>query len=508
MKWLFIIFIFLLLIHGIPAHGDEHEEEQKSFITQVIEKIKGFFLSKQIKNTVTLQEIDVIKHLDTREKIYSLTDKFNINEILLNIDSNKNISNGQCHINAHLLGKIGYEKQGISALNNCSIVCYGGCYHGVMEEYLKTNSEENIMDILREECLAPQFNSGEVFSCLHGAGHGILAMLNYDLPEAIVFSGELPSEQERIAFDSGVFMENALGPIENQTTIQHFSAYATSDPEYPCTILEEKDKSMCYGTQSLRFLALGMNFKEHEKICDGLAEKKYVKECYYGIGKVYSELNKRELGEFCNSFDNETHSDVCVMGVLATLFAEDIDLTMPEMCLYTSENFREKCYEYVLNSLHDRVTEEEKEEVCGYFPEKFIDECLSMKPDRNLDLVNAIYYISDNLDDEFNLEKKKVTKPIEGILTLVFQKQNDSYEYTPNKIKIHVNDTVTFVNGANIKFWPASNIHPTHGIYSDFDSKKSIESGSNWSFTFDKNGTWRFHDHLNPVAGGIIYVEN
>ena len=59
----------------------------------------------------------------------------------------------------------------------------------------------------------------------------------------------------------------------------------------------------------------------------------------------------------------------------------------------------------------------------------------------------------------------------------------------------------------NESFWPASNIHPTHMIYPEFDAKRPVASGKDWSFTFTKKGTWRYHDHLNPEATGTVVVE-
>ena len=79
--------------------------------------------------------------------------------------------------------------------------------------------------------------------------------------------------------------------------------------------------------------------------------------------------------------------------------------------------------------------------------------------------------------------------------------------YSPNVITIKLNQTITFINQSATDIWPASNIHPTHGIYPEFDPKKPVKQGNSWSFTFTKVGTWRFHDHLQPQITGTIIVE-
>lgn len=79
--------------------------------------------------------------------------------------------------------------------------------------------------------------------------------------------------------------------------------------------------------------------------------------------------------------------------------------------------------------------------------------------------------------------------------------------YDPSHLTISKGETVTFVNAGENDYWPASNIHPTHEIYPEFDPRKPIPSGKSWSFVFDKEGIWRFHDHLYPQLTGTIIVQ-
>lgn len=78
--------------------------------------------------------------------------------------------------------------------------------------------------------------------------------------------------------------------------------------------------------------------------------------------------------------------------------------------------------------------------------------------------------------------------------------------FSPAELTINVGETVTFVSSRGKFFWPASNLHPSHSVYSDFDPKEPIDPNNSWSFTFDKTGKWQFHDHLAPYFTGVIYV--
>ncbi len=83
---------------------------------------------------------------------------------------------------------------------------------------------------------------------------------------------------------------------------------------------------------------------------------------------------------------------------------------------------------------------------------------------------------------------------------------NDS-AYTPDKVTVKKGDTVKFLNAGAEDRWPASNIHPTHQIFPEFDPKRPVGPGQSWSFTFDKAGIWRCHDHLQPSISCTITVE-
>lgn len=79
-------------------------------------------------------------------------------------------------------------------------------------------------------------------------------------------------------------------------------------------------------------------------------------------------------------------------------------------------------------------------------------------------------------------------------------------QFIPQEVNIKQNGIVVFENvGAN-DHWPASNIHPSHGIYPQFDPKKPIKSGESWEFKFEKGGIWKFHDHLYPSLTGTVRV--
>ena len=78
--------------------------------------------------------------------------------------------------------------------------------------------------------------------------------------------------------------------------------------------------------------------------------------------------------------------------------------------------------------------------------------------------------------------------------------------FEPQTLEIETGTTIVFENAGKDVHWPASNIHPTHEIYPEFDPKNVIRPGENWNFTFTKPGMWKYHDHINPEFTGTIHV--
>ncbi len=78
--------------------------------------------------------------------------------------------------------------------------------------------------------------------------------------------------------------------------------------------------------------------------------------------------------------------------------------------------------------------------------------------------------------------------------------------FVPAELTVKNGETVTFNTTTGSLFWPASNLHPSHLVYSEFDPKEPVQPDASWSFTFTKPGEWEFHDHLAPYFTGVITV--
>src|SRR3989344_4244411 len=95
----------------------------------------------------------------------------------------------------------------------------------------------------------------------------------------------------------------------------------------------------------------------------------------------------------------------------------------------------------------------------------------------------------------------------------------DGSSFSPSSVTIKKGGTVAWNNESTSEMWVASAQHPNHTMYSGTSrtahcpdtSKTAFDQcagGNNYTFQFDKVGTWKYHDHLNAsVFGSVTVVE-
>lgn len=83
----------------------------------------------------------------------------------------------------------------------------------------------------------------------------------------------------------------------------------------------------------------------------------------------------------------------------------------------------------------------------------------------------------------------------------------DGTSFSPSTLTIKQGDKVEFKNVGSGVMHPASNDHPDHTEYPEFDANREVPAGESYTFEFEKVGSWGFHDHENPDATGMITVE-
>ncbi len=95
--------------------------------------------------------------------------------------------------------------------------------------------------------------------------------------------------------------------------------------------------------------------------------------------------------------------------------------------------------------------------------------------------------------------------------------------FSPANLNVAVGQEVRFVNNSSHGMWVAVGDHPTHTTYDGtsksehcvnnaptngvFDECAVASSGQTWAFTFQKAGTFTFHNHVNASDTGTVTIK-
>lgn len=233
----------------------------------------------------------------------------------------------------------------VEVFRSCTGLFQSGCYHGVIQAYF---TGEGSVDSAKVSWLCDliQGNTGDRwlrFQCVHGIGHGLEMIWNWDLPRALEGCDWLATDWDRQGCYGGAFMENAMasmpgghhtparaieavqgaagsGGDEADAHAGHgdpgghmsdrgaitFKMRDSTDLLYPCTAVAPKYRSSCYMLQGGVILsAVGRDFARAAAACDG-AEPGLRHNCYLSLGTAASGMtvqNTRRIVELCRNGD-------------------------------------------------------------------------------------------------------------------------------------------------------------------------------------------------------------
>ncbi len=96
--------------------------------------------------------------------------------------------------------------------------------------------------------------------------------------------------------------------------------------------------------------------------------------------------------------------------------------------------------------------------------------------------------------------KESVTGKYDVLITLT------KNGFVPERIEVKAGQTIRFLNSSGSAMRIASNPHPTHEIYSELNQNNTVGKGGYYDFIFLRVGAWGYHNHTDPIKGGIVIV--
>lgn len=266
----------------------------------------------------------------------------------------------RCHEVTHYLSRSEYErtKSIPQVYAQCDSTCHGGCYHGVLEQYLK---EKNFaFDGIKKEfpkvCGKKEdFNAPLIFNeCLHGMGHAAMFVTEMELPDSLSLCDTLGIQDARERCYSGVFMENSSSSTNNEHPGKYIK---TEDPLYPCDWLDREYQKICYRYQSSYFaLITNHNWQEVASLCLK-APQNYQDDCFRTIGtnQVGFTQDTALMRKNCSLMPDIHFQSVCVQGIVSSFiyrFVGDYERII-RFCRETPETSREACFQQMGTGIVD-----------------------------------------------------------------------------------------------------------------------------------------------------------
>ncbi|HSX29423.1 MAG TPA: hypothetical protein VLE73_02590 [Candidatus Saccharimonadales bacterium] len=228
----------------------------------------------------------------------------------------------QCHQLAHQVGHAGYDKYGSlgKAFENGDNFCWSGYYHGITEQAVGKMGRDEIKKQANNICkdLAKHKRySFDHYNCVHGLGHGFMAVDNYNLFTALKTCDLLKDSWERSSCYGGVFMENVMVDVRQDGK----SDYLKPDqPMYPCTAVAESYKYQCYLMQTSYALKQNSyNFADGFRLCRDVADPAYTTICYQSLGRDASGSTVSDIAktkEHCDQALDYSGLENCMLGAV------------------------------------------------------------------------------------------------------------------------------------------------------------------------------------------------
>ena len=332
-------------------------------------------------------KLDIVALAKDKATIAPVIEKFGIQKVMSAlVEKSGGGSVFDCHQEAHNIGRVGYEFEKEQAFASCDASCHSGCYHGAMETFLGETGTANLAANIDRVCSTFSTSFGN-FECLHGVGHGVLAYVDYDLPEAIKECWKLGSSFAQRSCIGGMFMENILtGQGLGATADVHETEWVNrTDPHYPCNKIDQTYEVQfeCYQMQTSWMLYInGYDFNKVAALC-AKAPLNMIPVCYKSFGRDaagHTLRNPVKILDLCDKVPR-AHYDQCIVGalnVIVDFWGPGLKNQAAEFCELTPTHGKNTCYSTLAWRLTDVFADPAMQKLrCDEFEEAYRHLCKS-----------------------------------------------------------------------------------------------------------------------------------
>lgn len=310
-------------------------------------------------------------------------------------------NNYSCHHEGHHLGMWLYDYTGnlTQALKSATVLCGGAVYHGIFQSYFGghqflDNKDKNNITITNL-CPVGQANVSWLHErdCIHGIGHGLVKLYNYDTKSAVELCDEFAPLWAKSACSRGVYMENYEYHFETGK-----GDIDKNDIYFPCNKAIDKFAPQCYyyfpeSEWERKNVTVSYNLTDAYGECDNISPGEFAKYCYQGIGRLLSSLastNPDVPVAACNIVNESTHRENCMIGTLKTILKSDGKTDVGfSFCSASNSEFKTSCYQILgmWIKMYLNTDKQGRESECKKASDgNYISNCINANPDTKIDV--------------------------------------------------------------------------------------------------------------------------
>ena len=342
-----------------------------------------------VKSATTQEEIpemvDILNPNDQTLRLQAarkLVERVDVEQALEILEHSELPHTGEGHLVVHQIGFYAYQKYGADSILKCKDYFLYACYHGTIIEAASDQGFEGVAK-MTDKCKASPVR---YFQCVHAAGHALMAMWEYDLPEALktcdqIYENETQFPEALSSCHNGAFMENLFGVHDWGTGKEQKRDWISEDPYFPCNYFGEKYQKGCWLNQAARIYQMNNgDLVKTSSLCQEAGNDQYEVWCMDNIARQIHPLTN---GDPAKSFElckqaGQKYYDNCLVVNAGSFYSVGGRDQAIFICQNVPPNLKPECYQRLTGQIiSDPIDKKERENLCQKLESPYNNQCTS-----------------------------------------------------------------------------------------------------------------------------------
>jgi len=195
-----------------------------------------------------------------------------------------------CHLFSHVIGETSLEKYNFDmgqAFSSCIFGCGDGCFHGVMERYVRHEIDpHNVVSKVQNMCDSVGTDWRRKRQCSHGIGHGLIAHNFLPVQDALVVCKSLGSDWGGHCVGGLMmeYMDQYLNRHLRESDLK--KALPNLCVPFESIGLSSKMNECLFQVSLALMYYTGHDVERSRELCEGLGNQDYIRTCKNEINTV------------------------------------------------------------------------------------------------------------------------------------------------------------------------------------------------------------------------------